>query len=149
MLQCAGGLARIHRVLPSLVCQQARSKLEGSSGSDSSAVGALLSLEMCSRGTLRNDPLPKWSLVNIWCLNHQWPVLSHLVFSRKAVECILSFVVKMLLKPSLLLLFHCGLCFLIHNFMQILLQLPTMLCQSINFLSYLTHMLTHMCHHSK
>ena len=42
----------------------------------------------------------------------------HLVFSRKEVECILSIVVKMLLKPSCILpLFHCGLCFLKRDFM--------------------------------
>ena len=47
MPQCVEGPARIHWVLPSLVCKQARSLLECSAGSDSSAAGVLLSLEMC------------------------------------------------------------------------------------------------------
>ena len=46
MLQYAGGVAKVHRVLLSLACQQARSLLEGSGGLDSSAACAILSLEM-------------------------------------------------------------------------------------------------------
>ena len=40
MLKCTGGPGRVHRVLPSLACQQARSLLEGSGGLDSPAAGA-------------------------------------------------------------------------------------------------------------
>ena len=53
MLQCAGP-ARFRRVLFLLVCEQARSLLKGSSGFNSAAVDAVLSLEMCHRGTLQN-----------------------------------------------------------------------------------------------
>ena len=51
----ATALGRVHKVLPSLVCQQARSLRDGSGGSGSSAAGALLSLEMCHGRTLENE----------------------------------------------------------------------------------------------
>ena len=58
MLQCTGDPARVHRVVPSLVCQQARSLLKGSGGLDSSAVGVLL--KMCLRDTLQNGEYGAW-----------------------------------------------------------------------------------------
>ena len=60
MLQCTGCLAKVHRNLSSLVCQQASYLLEGSGGLDSSAAGVLLSFEMCRRGTLQNDQHGAW-----------------------------------------------------------------------------------------
>ena len=99
MPQCAGCSSRVHRVLPSLECQQARSLLKGSGGSDSSAVGALLSLEMCLRGTLKNDP--RSNLVNkmmfkstVACVySHN----GHFVLSGEEVVCILFIIMRNLL----------------------------------------------------
>ena len=116
MLQSAGCPARVHSVLLSLVCQQARSLLEGSGRSASSGAGSLLSLEVCLRDTLQNDQCGTWWTCEsaVGCpQSHN----DHLVFSGKEVACILSVVIRTLLKPSPLPLFHYGLCFFKRDFM--------------------------------
>ena len=57
---------KVHRVLPLLMCQQARSLLEVSGESNSSAAVALLSLEMCRRATLQNDQYGAWWTCDVW-----------------------------------------------------------------------------------
>ena len=59
----------------------------------------------------------------------------HLVFPRKQVVCILSVVIRMVLKPSPTLpLFHYGLCIFKSEFTLFLWQLPTILFQSVSIL---------------
>ena len=60
LLQCAGDPTKVHRVFLTLVCQQASYLLNGSGGSESSASDAILSFEMCNRGTLQNDQYGNW-----------------------------------------------------------------------------------------
>ena len=101
MLQCAEGPARVHRAFPLLMRQQARSLLEGFLRLDSSAVGVPLSLEMYRWSTLKNDRYGIWKYVMFeskvaYLQFHN----EHLVFCRKEVVCILSVVMRILLKPS-------------------------------------------------
>ena len=60
MPHCGGGPPRVHVVLLSLVCQQARSLLKGSDWLDSSVAHAVLSLEVCCRCTLHDDRYEAW-----------------------------------------------------------------------------------------
>ena len=87
--------------------------LQGSGGSDISAAVALMTLEMCHRGTLQNDQCGSCEhVMSEFAVSCPQSHNDHLVFSWKEVVCILSVVIlRMLLKPSYPLpLFHYGLC---------------------------------------